>query len=86
VIEVLAFSDSALRNGFNPQRVPREGQGDRQGRGKIPFRSWGVKADSPIKDKKDSRGQECAYSTAGSSTYAAVQAFQKLFGVTYTRS
>jgi NitT/TauT family transport system substrate-binding protein len=46
--------------------------------------TWYVKADSPIKDKKDLAGKSVAYSTAGSSTYAAVQAFQKVFGVTYT--
>jgi NitT/TauT family transport system substrate-binding protein len=45
--------------------------------------TWYVKADSPIRDKKDLAGKTIAYSTAGSSTYAAVQAFQKLFGVTY---
>jgi NitT/TauT family transport system substrate-binding protein len=45
--------------------------------------TWYVKADSPIKDKKDLAGKTVAYSTAGSSTYAAVQAFQKVFGVTY---
>jgi NitT/TauT family transport system substrate-binding protein len=46
--------------------------------------TWYVKADSPIKDKKDLAGKSVAYSTAGSSTYAAVQAFQKVFGITYT--
>src|SRR5262249_32401684 len=46
--------------------------------------TWYVKADSPIKDKKDLAGKSVAYSTAGSSTYAAVLAFQKVFGVTYT--
>ncbi len=45
--------------------------------------TWYVRADSPIKDKKDLAGKTVAYSTAGSSTYAAVQAFQKVFGVTY---
>ena len=45
--------------------------------------TWYVKADSPIKDKKDLAGKSVAYSTAGSSTYAAVQAFQKVFGITY---
>src|SRR5262245_724985 len=45
--------------------------------------TWYVKADSPIKDKKDLAGKSVAYSTTGSSTYAAVQAFQKVFGVTY---
>lgn len=45
--------------------------------------TWYVKADSPIKDKKDLAGKTVAYSTAGSSTYAAVQAFQKVFGVTF---
>jgi NitT/TauT family transport system substrate-binding protein len=43
--------------------------------------TWYVKADSPIKDKKDLAGKSVAYSTTGSSTYAAVQAFQKVFGV-----
>src|SRR5262245_26091298 len=33
-----------------------------------------------IKDKKDLAGKSVTYSTAGSSTYAAVQAFQKVFG------
>src|SRR5258708_14002100 len=45
--------------------------------------TWYVKADSPIKDKKDLAGKSAAYSTAGSSTFAAVQAFQRVFGVTY---
>jgi hypothetical protein len=45
--------------------------------------TWYVKADSPIKDKKDLAGKSVAYSTTGSSTYGAVQAFQKEFGVTY---
>ena len=45
--------------------------------------TWYVKADSPIKDKKDLAGKSVAYSTTGSSTYGAVQAFQKVFGVTY---
>jgi len=45
--------------------------------------TWYVRGDSPIKDRKDLAGKTVAYSTAGSSTYAAVQAFQKVFGVTY---
>jgi NitT/TauT family transport system substrate-binding protein len=45
--------------------------------------TWYVKAESPIRDKKDLAGKTVAYSTAGSSTFAAVQAFQKVFGVTY---
>jgi len=45
--------------------------------------TWYVKADSPIKDKKDLAGKSVAYSTTGSSTYAAVQAFQKVFGIAY---
>src|SRR6202171_3085900 len=46
--------------------------------------TWYVRADSPIKDKKDLAGRSVAYSTAGSSTYAAVQGFQRVFGVTLT--
>src|SRR5262245_373068 len=45
--------------------------------------TWYVRADSPIKDKKDLAGKSVAYSTAGSSTYAAVQGFQKTFGVSF---
>ncbi len=45
--------------------------------------TWYVPADFPIRDKKDLAGKTVAYSTAGSSTFAAVQAFQKVFGVTY---
>jgi NitT/TauT family transport system substrate-binding protein len=45
--------------------------------------TWYVRAESPIKEKKDLAGKTIAYSTAGSSTYAAVQAFQKLYGITY---
>src|SRR5947207_1747824 len=39
--------------------------------------TWYVKADSPIKDKKDLAGKSVAYSTTGSSTYGAVQADRK---------
>jgi NitT/TauT family transport system substrate-binding protein len=46
--------------------------------------TWYVRSDSPIKDKKDLAGRTVAYSTAGSSTYATVLAFQKVFGVTFT--
>lgn len=46
--------------------------------------TWYVRADSPIKDKKDLAGRSVAYSTAGSSTYAVVLAFQKAFGVAFT--
>jgi NitT/TauT family transport system substrate-binding protein len=46
--------------------------------------TWYVRADSPIKDKKDLAGRTVAYSTAGSSTYATVLAFQKVFGVSFT--
>jgi NitT/TauT family transport system substrate-binding protein len=46
--------------------------------------TWYVRADSPIKDKKDLAGKTVAYSTAGSSTYATVLAFQKVFGVSFT--
>src|ERR1700682_1065760 len=46
--------------------------------------TWYVRADSPIKDKKDLAGRSVAYSTAGSSTYATVQGFQRVFGVTLT--
>jgi len=45
--------------------------------------TWYVPANSPIRDKSDLADKTVAYSTAGSSTYAAVQAFQKVFGVTY---
>jgi len=45
--------------------------------------TWYVPANSPIKDKSDLAGKTVAYSTAGSSTFAAVQAFQKEFGVTF---
>lgn len=45
--------------------------------------TWYVPGDSPIKDRSDLTDKTVAYSTAGSSTYAAVQAFQKVFGVTY---
>ncbi len=46
--------------------------------------TWYVRADSPVKDKKDLAGKSVAYSTAGSSTYAAVLGFQRVFGVTFT--
>src|SRR5437588_6791973 len=46
--------------------------------------TWYVKADSPIKDKKDLAGKTVAYSTTGSSTYAAVLGFQRVFGVSFT--
>ena len=45
--------------------------------------TWYVRADSPIKSTKDLAGKTVAYSTAGSSTFAAVQGFQKTFGVTF---
>ena len=45
---------------------------------------WYVRADSPIKEKKDLAGRTVAYSTTGSSTYATVLAFQKVFGVSFT--
>jgi NitT/TauT family transport system substrate-binding protein len=45
--------------------------------------TWYVRADSPIKDTKDLAGKTVAYSTAGSSTYAALQGFQRVFGVTF---
>src|SRR5438046_3636326 len=46
--------------------------------------AWYVRADSPIKDKKDLAGRTVAYSTTGSSTHATVLAFQRVFGVTFT--
>src|SRR5947207_6786050 len=46
--------------------------------------TWYVRADSPVKDKKDLAGRSVAYSTNGSSTYATVLAFQRVFGVTFT--
>jgi NitT/TauT family transport system substrate-binding protein len=45
--------------------------------------TWYVRADSPIKDKKDLAGRSVAYSTAGSSTFAALQGFQRVFGVAF---
>jgi NitT/TauT family transport system substrate-binding protein len=45
--------------------------------------TWYVRADSPIKDRKDLAGKSVAYSTAGSSTYAAIVGFQRVFGVTF---
>src|SRR6202048_1053376 len=45
--------------------------------------TWYVRADSPVKDKKDLAGRSVAYSTAGSSTYAALQGFQRGLGVTF---
>jgi NitT/TauT family transport system substrate-binding protein len=46
--------------------------------------TWYVRADSAIKDKKDLAGRKVAYSTTGSSTYAAVLGFQRVFGVAFT--
>ncbi len=46
--------------------------------------TWYVRADSAIKDKKDLAGKKVAYSTTGSSTYAAVLGFRRVFGVTFT--
>jgi ABC-type nitrate/sulfonate/bicarbonate transport system substrate-binding protein len=46
--------------------------------------TWYVRADSAIKGKKDLAGRKVAYSTTGSSTYAAVLGFQRVFGVTFT--
>ena len=46
--------------------------------------TWYVRADSPVKDKKDLAGRSVAYSTAGSSTYAAVLGFQRVFGISFT--
>jgi NitT/TauT family transport system substrate-binding protein len=46
--------------------------------------TWYVRADSPIKEKKDLAGRTVAYSSTGSSTHATVLAFQKVFGVTFT--
>src|SRR6266702_5757905 len=46
--------------------------------------TWYVRADSAIKDKKDLAGRSVAYSTAGSSTYAAVLGFQRVFDVRFT--
>jgi ABC-type nitrate/sulfonate/bicarbonate transport system substrate-binding protein len=45
--------------------------------------TWYVRVDSPIKDRKDLAGKSVAYSTAGSSTYAALQGFQRVFGVAF---
>src|SRR5436853_930807 len=45
--------------------------------------TWYVRADSPIKERKDLAGKTVAYSTAGSSTFAAVQGFQRVFGVAF---
>ena len=46
--------------------------------------TWYVRADSPIKEHKDLAGKTVAYSTTGSSTYAAVLGFQRVFGVSFT--
>lgn len=46
--------------------------------------TWYVRADSPIKEKKDLAGRSVAYSTNGSSTYATALAFQRVFAVTFT--
>jgi NitT/TauT family transport system substrate-binding protein len=46
--------------------------------------TWYVRADSPIKEKKDLAGRTVAYSTTGSSTHATVLAFAKVFGVAFT--
>src|ERR1700730_16204279 len=46
--------------------------------------TWYVRADSSIKDRKDLAGRSVAYSTTGSSTYATVLAFQRVFGVSFT--
>src|SRR5437660_1706108 len=46
--------------------------------------TWYVRADSPVKEKKDLAGKTVAYSTTGSSTHATVLALQKVFGVTFT--
>jgi NitT/TauT family transport system substrate-binding protein len=46
--------------------------------------TWYVRADSSIRDKKDLAGRTVAYSTTGSSTYATVLAFQRVFGVAFT--
>src|SRR5262245_21742569 len=40
---------------------------------------WYVKADSPIKDLKDTEGRTLAYSTSGSSTHGIVTAFMKQY-------
>ncbi len=45
--------------------------------------TWYVRSDSPVRDKKDLAGRTVAYSTTGSSTYATVLAFQRVFGVTF---
>jgi NitT/TauT family transport system substrate-binding protein len=46
--------------------------------------TWYVRGDSPIKERKDLAGKTVAYSTAGSSTYAAIVGFQRVFGVSFT--
>jgi NitT/TauT family transport system substrate-binding protein len=46
--------------------------------------TWYVRADSPIHEKKDLARRTVAYSTTGSSTYATVLAFQRVFGVAFT--
>jgi NitT/TauT family transport system substrate-binding protein len=46
--------------------------------------TWYVRADSPVRGKKDLAGRTVAFSTTGSSTYATVLAFQRVFGVTFT--
>ena len=42
---------------------------------------WYVKADSPIKNLKDTDGKTLAYSTNGSSTHGIVTAFMKEYGL-----
>ena len=46
--------------------------------------TWYVRSESAIRDKKDLAGRTVAYSTTGSSTYATVLAFQRVFGVTFS--
>jgi NitT/TauT family transport system substrate-binding protein len=46
--------------------------------------TWYVRADSPVRGKKDLAARTVAFSTTGSSTYATVLAFQRVFGVTFT--
>src|SRR5207248_10602796 len=45
--------------------------------------TWYVRADSPITGPRDLAGRSVAYSTAGSSTFAALQGFQRVFGLTF---
>lgn len=46
--------------------------------------TWYVRADSPVKEPKDMAGKTVAYSTAGSSTFAAISGFRRVLGISFT--